>query len=224
MEKGLILITDDEKRIARLVGDFLRDAGFQTLEAFDGEAAFELFCANQNKISLVILDVMMPKSDGWETLKNIRSVAQSEVPVIMLTARGEVEDQLEGFRRGADDYVTKPFSPSVLVARVQSLLKRIKKDGETVIQTGEAKINMQTRVVSACGIEQTLTPKEYDLLAYFLNNKGIALSREKILNAVWNYDYFGDIRTVDTHVKQLRAKLNEGACIQTVRGLGYIYV
>ena len=221
MKNKLILIADDEKRITRLVCDFLNAAGFAVLEAHDGESAFEMFCGNQSKISLVILDVMMPRADGWETLQNIRDAAGSDVPVIMLTARGEVEDQLEGFRRGADDYVTKPFSPSVLVARVQSLLKRSKTD-ETVLQTGETEVNLQTRIVSTFGAEQTLTPKEYDLLMYFVNNKGLALSREKILNAVWSYDYFGDIRTVDTHVKQLRSKLGDG-CIQTVRGVGYIY-
>jgi len=221
MRKPLLLIADDEKRICRLVSDFMRNAGFETISAYDGEEALEIFYENGSKISLVILDVMMPKIDGWEVLRRIRDA--SRVLAVMLTARGEESDQIAAFRAGADDYVTKPFSPSVLVARVESLLRRNNKWGGSAVKFGTITLDTQTRMIDdGDGTETLLTPKEYDLLMYLADNPGIALSREKLLNAVWNYDYFGDVRTVDTHVKQLRAKMGaEAGRIATVRGLGY---
>lgn len=216
-----VMIADDEERMRKLVGDFLKKAGYGVVEAENGKRALEVFHGEED-IDLIILDVMMPVLDGWTVCREIRKT--SEVPVIMLTARGEESDQLFGFELGVNEYVTKPFSPSVLVARVQALLRLLEgTDKETaVIEYNGLQIDQYGRYVSMEGCNLDLSPKEYELLLYFVKNKGIALSREQILNAVWNYDYFGDARTVDTHIKKLRLKLGaKGEYIQTVRGFGY---
>lgn len=213
-----ILVADDEDRIRKLVGDFLTRAGYDVIEAADGGEAVKK-AMDTPAPDLVILDVMMPVMDGWAVLSEIR--AKSSIPVILLTAKGTENDQLSGFRLGADDYITKPFSPSLLVARVEALLKRGGKVNSKRT-CGDITIDEAAHVAYVGGTPLELTPKEYNLLLYFIENKGIALSREKILNGVWNYDYFGDLRTVDTHVKQLRSKLGEtGNRIVTVRGVGY---
>ena len=214
-----ILVADDEDRIRKLVGDFLSRKGYEIIEASDGGEALRLVSETPEP-DLVILDVMMPVLDGWTVLSEIRRI--SNVPVILLTAKSTESDQLGGFRLGADDYITKPFSPSLLVARVEALLKRGGKISETRRVCGDVSIDDVAHVAYVANKPVDLTPKEYNLLLYFIENKGIALSREKILNGVWNYDYFGDLRTVDTHVKQLRSKLGEsGNMIVTVRGVGY---
>ncbi|MBQ9903091.1 MAG: response regulator transcription factor [Clostridia bacterium] len=214
-----ILVADDEDRIRKLVGDFLSRKGYQIIEAADGGEALNI-CNQEPVPDLVILDVMMPVLDGWTVLSQIRN--RSNVPVILLTAKSTESDQLGGFRLGADDYITKPFSPSLLVARVEALLRRGGKIAESRRVCGDVSVDDMAHVAYVGNQAIDLTPKEYNLLLYFLENKGIALSREKILNGVWNYDYFGDLRTVDTHVKQLRSKLGEsGNMIVTVRGVGY---
>lgn len=219
MRNTYVLIVDDEFRIRRLVSDFLKRDNYSVIEAADGEEALDIIFESNQKVDLVILDVMMPKYDGWYVLERIREFLN--LPVIMLTARGDEYDQLKGFKLGADDYVTKPFSPSVLMARVNKLLKRDKKVHEEVI-FGVIKMDLAAREVYINDRKIALTPKEYELLKFFIDNKGIALSRDKILNAVWNYDYFGDLRTVDTHIKQLRAKLGDYSYyISTVRSIGY---
>jgi DNA-binding response OmpR family regulator len=223
MQTFKILIADDEERMRRLVGDFLKKAGFDILEATDGGEALDLFRKNEG-IHLVILDVMMPIFDGWSVCREIRKA--SKTPVIMLTARGDESDQLFGFELGVDDYVTKPFSPSVLVARVQAMLRR-SKEGENLnrlIEHNGLVIDKDGRYVTVNGASIDLSPKEFELLLFFAENEGLALSRDQILNAVWNYDYFGDTRTVDTHIKKLRLKLGvKSDYIQTVRGYGYRY-
>ncbi len=214
-----ILIADDEDRIRKLIADFLSREGFEVLEAADGGQALTM-CTGSQKPDLVILDVMMPVMDGWTVLAELRKVG--DIPVILLTAKSSESDQLGGFRLVADDYVTKPFSPSLLVARVQALLRRKGMLSSHSVQCGNVRIDELAHVAYVGDTALELTPKEYDLLLYFIENKGVALSREKILNGVWNYDYFGDLRTVDTHVKQLRSKLGEsGDMIVTVRGVGY---
>lgn len=216
-----VMIADDEERMRKLVGDFLKKAGYRVIEAENGKRALDVFQEEIN-IDLIILDVMMPVLDGWTVCREIRKT--SRVPVIMLTARGEESDQLFGFDLGANEYVTKPFSPSVLVARVQALLRLIEDsdNDKAVIEYNGLKINQYGHYVSVDGQNIDLSPKEYELLLYFVKNKGIALSRDQILNAVWDYDYFGDARTVDTHIKKLRLKLGgKGEYIQTVRGFGY---
>lgn len=214
-----ILVADDEDRIRKLVGDFLSRSGYEIIEAEDGGEALRLATADPVP-DLIILDVMMPVLDGWTVLSEIRR--QNNVPVILLTAKGTENDQLGGFRLGADDYITKPFSPSLLVARVEALLKRGSRVSENEPICGDISIDEVAHVAYVKGKPLELTPKEYNLLLYFIENRGVALSREKILNGVWNYDYFGDLRTVDTHVKQLRSKLGEaGNMIVTVRGVGY---
>ena len=216
-----ILIADDEERIRRLVSDFLRRDGYTVLQAADGGQAMELIDQKLGSIDLIILDVMMPVYDGWSVLRHIRS-KNTEVPVMMLTARTEENDEVFGFDLGADDYITKPFSPIVLSARVRAIEKRCHQRSEGVYQAGELSVNEIRREVCVAGQTVDLTPKEYELLIYFKNNQNIAVSRENILNAVWGYDYFGDLRTVDTHVKKLRAKLGDcGKMIETVRGFGY---
>lgn len=217
-----ILIADDEERIRRLVSDFLRRDGYTILQAADGGEAMELIDQRLATIDLIILDVMMPVYDGWSVLRHIRSMNQS-VPVMMLTARTEETDEVFGFDLGADDYITKPFSPVVLSARVRAIEKRRSQNNDSgEFICGDLTINEIRREVCVRGRAVDLTPKEYELLIYFKNNQNIAASRENILNAVWGYDYFGDLRTVDTHVKKLRAKLGEcGTMIQTVRGYGY---
>lgn len=213
-----ILIADDEVRIRKLLSDFLRKEGYLVIEAADGEEALEKFTVN--KVHLVILDVMMPKMDGWETLSQIRKL--STVPVIMLTAKTEEHYQLNSFRLGVDDYVPKPFSPGVLMARVAALLRRSGVLNNSKKVYGQLVIDDAARKVTLDGNNVDLTPKEYDMLNFLTSNAGIALSREQILNSVWNFDYFGDLRTVDTHVKQLRSKLGDfGEMICTVRGIGY---
>lgn len=218
-----ILLADDEARIRRLVIDFLKRDGHTVLDAADGEQAIALFDRQPGKFDLVILDVMMPGADGFTVLRHIREAEDARrIPVMMLTARAEDADEVYGLSSGADDYVTKPFSPLVLAARVKTLLERYGREDHATATFGELTIDEMRREVRVGSTPAELTPKEYELLIYFKNNKNIALSRESILNAVWGYDYFGDLRTVDTHVKKLRAKL--GACgerICTVRGYGY---
>ena len=220
MEQIKILVVDDESRMRKLVRDFLERAGFQVLEAGDGMEALDLFYEDQG-ISLIILDVMMPKMDGWEVCREIRK--ESKVPIIMLTARGEERDELNGFELGVDEYISKPFSPKILVARVNALLRRT--SGLSMDQTiaaGGIEIDKAAHFVKIDGNMIDLSFKEFELLTYFIENQGIALSREKILNNVWNYDYFGDARTIDTHVKKLRNKLGDkGEYIRTIWGMGY---
>ena len=219
---AVILIADDEARIRRLVGDFLKRDGHTIVEAADGTQALAIL-ESRSDLSLAILDVMMPGADGFTVLRQLRADERTHaLPVMMLTARAEETDQLFGLEGGADDYVTKPFSPLVLCARVKSLLKRAGAPQKEVATFGSLTIDETRREVRVDGRDAELTPKEYELLIYFKNNRSIALSREKILNAVWGYDYFGDLRTVDTHIKKLRAKLGAcGSMIETVRGYGY---
>ncbi len=220
----VILIADDEARIRRLVSDFLKRDGYAIIEAADGNAAMKILESRRQGLGLAILDVMMPGMDGFEVLRELRKLESDDehLPVMLLTARAEDADQVRGLEGGADDYVTKPFSPVVLAARVRAILKRVGRSTAPVEQFGQLSVNEQRREVLVSGVPVDLTPKEYELLVYFKNNRAIALSRESILNAVWGYDYFGDLRTVDTHVKKLRAKLGEcGSMIETVRGYGY---
>ena len=220
MNELKILVVDDESRMRKLVKDFLTRAGYQVLEAQDGEEAVDTFYSTKG-INLLVLDVMMPKMDGWEVVKEIRKV--SKVPIIMLTAKGEGRDELQGFDLGVDEYISKPFSPKILVARVEAILRRTNSAaGEDVLEEGGIKIDKTAHIVTIDGKAIDLSFKEFELLTYFLENKGIALSREKILNNVWNYDYFGDARTIDTHVKKLRSKMGEkGDLIKTIWGMGY---
>lgn len=219
MEKIKILVVDDEERMQKLLSDFLKMKDYEVLLAGNGEEAIDLFF-KEKSIALIILDVMMPKMDGWTALKTIRE--HSKVPVIMLTARSEENDELKGFDYGADEYISKPFSPKILVARVEALLRRSGVQKEELLEVGGIVIDEAAHSVSVDGKPIELSFKEYELLQYFVENKGIALSREKILNNVWNYDYFGDARTIDTHVKKLRAKLmDKGEYIKTVWGMGY---
>lgn len=220
MEKRKILVVDDESRMRKLVRDFLTKQGFEVLEAGDGEAALDIFYADKD-IALLILDVMMPKMDGWQVCREIRS--HSKVPIIMLTARGDERDELLGFGLGVDEYISKPFSPKILVARVEAILRRTSQtDADGVLRAGGVEINKVSHIASIDGEPMELSYKEFELLAYFMENQGIALSREKILNSVWNYDYFGDARTIDTHVKKLRSKMGEkGEYIKTIWGMGY---
>ena len=214
-----ILVVDDESRMRKLVKDFLQREGYSVLEAGDGMEAVDIFY--EQKIDLVILDVMMPRMDGWQTCREIRR--DSTVPIIMLTARSEERDELQGFELGVDEYISKPFSPKILVARVGALLKRIYgTDAEEKMEAGGIELDKAAHQVQVDGKSIDLSYKEFELLTYFLENQGIALSREKILNNVWNYDYFGDARTIDTHVKKLRNKLGDkGNYIKTIWGMGY---
>lgn len=219
MDAVKILVVDDEARMRKLVKDFLSIKGYRVMEAENGEDAVEKFMANRD-IKLILLDVMMPKMDGWETLRIIRET--SNVPIIMLTARSEERDELQGFSLGVDEYITKPFSPKILVARVEAILRRSFGAEEEKIEMGGIVIDKAAHEVSIDGKIVELSYKEFELLNYFMENKGIALSREKILNNVWNYDYFGDARTIDTHVKKLRAKMGtKGEYIKTIWGMGY---
>lgn len=220
MNKLKILVVDDESRMRKLVKDFLVKQNYEVMEAGDGSEALDIFFANQD-IALIILDVMMPKMDGWQVCREIRNY--SKVPIIMLTARTDERDELQGFELGVDEYIAKPFSPKILVARVEAILRRTNQivDNE-VLEYGGITIDKAAHVVTIDGKSIDLSFKEFELLTYFIENKGIALSREKILNSVWNYDYFGDARTIDTHVKKLRSKLGEkGDLIKTVWGMGY---
>ena len=219
MDTLKILVVDDEARMRKLVKDFLTNKGFAVIEAGDGEEAVDVFFA-QKDIALVLLDVMMPKMDGWEVLRTIRKYSQ--VPVIMLTARSEERDELQGFSLGVDEYISKPFSPKILVARVEAILRRSNAVSSDLIEIGGIRIDKAAHQVTIDGQNIDLSYKEFELLTYFVENQGIALSREKILNNVWNYDYFGDARTIDTHVKKLRSKMGEkGDYIRTIWGMGY---
>lgn len=219
MEALKILVVDDEPRMRKLVKDFLTIKGFQVIEAEDGEQAIDIFFEEKD-IALILLDVMMPKMDGWEVLKTIRQYSQ--IPILMLTARGEEQDELQGFKLGADEYISKPFSPKILVARVEAILRRSSQGSKDVIEIGGIRIDKSAHLVEIDGVPVDLSYKEFELMTYFAENQGIALSREKILNNVWNYDYFGDARTIDTHVKKLRSKLGEkGEYIKTIWGMGY---
>ena len=220
MQDIKIMVVDDESRMRKLVRDFLTREGYKVIEAGDGEEAVDLFYANRD-VALIILDVMMPKMDGWQTCREIR--AESKVPIIMLTAKGDEQDELRGFELGVDEYISKPFSPKILVARVEAILRRSgKAEAEEMLSAGGIEINKTAHEVSVDGKKIELSFKEFELLSYFLENQGIALSREKILNHVWNYDYFGDARTIDTHVKKLRSKLGDkGDLIHTIWGMGY---
>lgn len=220
MERIKILVVDDESRMRKLVKDFLTKSNYDVIEAGDGTEALDIFY-NTKDISLIILDVMMPKLDGWQVCKEIRET--SKVPIIMLTAKSDERDELQGFKLGVDEYVTKPFSPKILVARVEAILRRTNNITEdTILEAGGIKINKSAHMVTIDGESIDLSYKEFELLSYFLENQGIALSREKILNNVWNYDYFGDARTIDTHVKKLRSKMGEkGDLIKTIWGMGY---
>ena len=220
MNKHKILVVDDESRMRKLVKDFLTKSGYIVLEAENGNDALDLFYKDK-EIALLILDVMMPGMDGWEVCREIREV--SKVPIVMLTAKGEEEDELLGYKLGVDEYITKPFSPKILVARVEAVLRRMGiNDKENIIKIGEIILDKTAHSVVIDGNNVELSYKEFELLTYFMENKGIALSREKILNSVWNYDYFGDARTIDTHVKKLRSKMgNQGKNIHTIWGMGY---
>ena len=220
MERLKILVVDDESRMRKLVRDFLTKSNYDVVEAGDGVQAVDIFFG-QNDIALVILDVMMPKMDGWQVCKEIREY--SKVPIIMLTAKSDERDELLGFELGVDEYISKPFSPKILVARVEAILRRTSQaSSEEVIEAGGILVNKAAHSVTVDGQPVELSYKEFELLTYFLENKGIALSREKILNSVWNYDYFGDARTIDTHVKKLRSKMGgKGDMIKTIWGMGY---
>ena len=220
MEKMKILVVDDESRMRKLVKDFLTRAGYQVLEAGDGMEAMDLFYEDKD-IALIILDVMMPKMDGWQVCREVRE--HSKVPIIMLTARSEERDELQGFELGVDEYISKPFSPKILVARVGAILRRTNgTDMSDILDAGGIKIDKAAHSVMIDDKPIDLSYKEFELLTNFVENQGIALSREKILNNVWNYDYFGDARTIDTHVKKLRSKLGDkGEYIKTIWGMGY---
>lgn len=219
MDRLKILVVDDESRMRKLVRDFLVKNNYDVMEAGDGEAALDLFYAHRD-IALIVLDVMMPKMDGWEVCRTIRKYSQ--VPIIMLTARGEEQDELQGFSLGVDEYISKPFSPKILVARVEAILRRSSTMSQEVIDVGGIHIDKSAHQVLVDGKNVDLSYKEFELITYFAENQGIALSREKILNNVWNYDYFGDARTIDTHVKKLRSKLGDkGDYIKTIWGMGY---
>ena len=220
MENPKILVVDDESRMRKLVRDFLEKKGFVVMEAGDGEEAMDIFYEEKD-IALIILDVMMPKMDGWEVCREIRK--NSKVPIIMLTARSDERDELLGFDLGVDEYISKPFSPKILVARVEAILRRTGQgSAEDVLSAGGIVIDKAAHLATVDGKTMDLSFKEFELLTYFLENEGIALSREKILNSVWNYDYFGDARTIDTHVKKLRSKMGDkGEYIKTVWGMGY---
>ena len=220
MVNNCILVVDDEARMRKLIRDFLAAKGFSILEAEDGEKALEVFEENKNKITLILLDVMMPKLDGWSVLRQIRQ--ESKVPIIMLTARGEEQDELFGFELGVDEYISKPFSPKILVATVEAILKRTNQDTKEVKEYGGIEIDKEGRTVKVDGKVVELSLREYELLTYLVENQNIALSRDKILNNVWNYDYYGDSRTIDSHIKKIRHKLGKkGKYIQTMRGVGY---
>ena len=220
MEGTHILVVDDESRMRKLLRDFLSAKGYQILEAEDGEKAIEVFEENKNKVKLILLDVMMPKLDGWSVLRKIRQ--DSNVPVIMLTARGEEQDELFGFELGVDEYISKPFSPKILVARIKAILNRTQAKESQTKDYGGIVIDTEGRTVSVDGKPIELSLREYELLKYLLDNENVALSRDKILNNVWNYDYYGDSRTIDSHIKKIRHKLGKrGKYIKTMRGVGY---
>lgn len=220
MDKLKILVVDDESRMRKLVRDFLVKSNYDVLEAGDGEEALDIFFQHKD-IALIVLDVMMPKLDGWQVCREVRTY--SKVPIIMLTARADEHDELQGFQIGVDEYISKPFSPKILVARIEAILRRTSQlDAAELLSCGGIQMDKAAHQVLIDGKPVDLSFKEFELLAYFLENRGIALSREKILNNVWNYDYFGDARTIDTHVKKLRSKMGEkGELIKTIWGMGY---
>lgn len=219
MEQLKILVVDDEQRMRKLVKDFLTRQGYDVIEASNGEEAVDIFYENKD-IALIILDVMMPKMDGWQVCREIRHYSQ--VPIIMLTAKADEKDELLGFEIGVDEYISKPFSPKILVARVEAILRRSNALDESVIEAGGITLNQAAHEVKVDGKVIELSFKEFELLTYFVINRGVALSRERILNNVWNYDYFGDARTIDTHVKKLRSKMGDkGEYIKTIWGMGY---
>jgi len=221
VSKAKILVVDDESRMRKLVRDFLKRADFDVMEAENGEQAVDIFYANKD-IALILLDVMMPKMDGWAVCKEIRAV--SAVPIIMLTAKADEKDELKGFELGVDEYIVKPFSPKILVARVEAVLRRSNSSeaDDNILEYNGIRMDKVAHIVTIDGKPVDLSYKEFELLGYFMENKGVALSREVILNHVWNYDYFGDARTIDTHVKKLRSKMGDyGEHIQTIWGLGY---
>ena len=214
-----ILVVDDESRMRKLVKDFLNRAGYQVLEAGDGEEAVDV-CFSTKGIDLLVLDVMMPRMDGWEVVREIRKV--SEVPIIMLTAKDQENDELQGFDLGVDEYISKPFSPKILVARIEAILRRTRQQDGEVLKAGGIVLDEAAHMVTINDKSIDLSFKEFELLSYFMKNEGRALTRENILNQVWNYDYFGDARTIDTHVKKLRNKMgSKGAYIRTIWGMGY---
>ena len=216
-----ILVVDDESRMRKLIKDFLKQKDFNILEAEDGEVALKVYNENKDKINLILLDVMMPKLDGWSVLRQIRQENKS-IPIVMLTARTEEQDELFGFELGVDEYISKPFSPKILVARVEAILKRTTKEEKKLKDYDGIVIDNEGRTVSVDGKTIELSFREYELLKYLLDNENIALSRDKILNTVWNYDYYGDSRTIDSHIKKIRHKLGKkGKHIQTIRGIGY---
>lgn len=216
-----ILVVDDEQRMRKLVKDFLKQKNYHIIEAEDGEKALHLFQENKNRISLILLDVMMPKLDGWSVLRQIRQINKT-IPIIMLTARAEEQDELFGFELGVDEYITKPFSPKILVARVEVILKRANPTKKELKSHDGIVIDDDARTVTVDGKNVELSFREYELLKYLIENENIALSRDKILNTVWNYDYYGDSRTIDSHIKKIRHKLGKkGKYIQTIRGIGY---
>ncbi|MBP3802117.1 MAG: response regulator transcription factor [Clostridia bacterium] len=220
MAEQYILIVDDEERMRKIVKDFLVAKGFNILEAEDGEKALEVFKENKDKVQLILLDVMMPKLDGWSVLRQIRQ--ESQVPIIMLTARGEEQDELFGFELGVDEYISKPFSPKILVARVEAILRRTTEQEDKSTDYGGIEVDKNGRTVKVDGKLIELSLREYELLIYLIENENVALSRDKILNNVWNYDYYGDSRTIDSHVKKIRHKLGKrGKYIKTMRGIGY---
>ena len=220
MNNITILVVDDESRMRKLIKDFLAVKGYKILEAADGEKALEVFEAEKDKISLILLDVMMPKLDGWSVLRQIRQA--SKVPIIMLTARGEEQDELFGFELGVDEYISKPFSPKILVARVEAIINRVYGNTKEIKDYGGITIDTEGRTVKVEDKVVELSLREYELLKYLVDNENIALSRDKILNNVWNYDYYGDSRTIDSHIKKIRHKLGKkGKYIKTMRGVGY---
>ena len=220
MSDNCILIVDDELRMRKLIKDFLIASGFSILEAEDGEQALEVFEKEKNRINLILLDVMMPKLDGWSVLRQIRQ--ESKVPIIMLTARGEEQDELFGFELGVDEYISKPFSPKILVERVEAILKRVNQSQKEIKEYDGIEVDKEGRTIKVDGKQIELSLREYELLTYLLDNENIALSRDKILNNVWNYDYYGDSRTIDSHIKKIRHKLGKkGKYIKTIRGIGY---
>lgn len=221
MKNCNILVVDDEERMRMLIKDFLEQKGYKIIQAKDGEEALDIFNQMKEDISLILLDVMMPKLDGWSVLRQLRQTSQ--VPIIMLTARGEEQDELFGFELGVDEYIAKPFSPKILVARVEAILRRGQSEQkEQNADMGGIEIDDKARTVTVDGKLIDMSLREYELLKYLLDNNGIALSRDKILNNVWNYDYYGDSRTIDSHIKKIRHKLGKkGKYIKTIRGIGY---
>lgn len=221
MNNVTVLVVDDESRMRKLIKDFLVQKDYNILEAEDGEKALKLYEENKEKINLILLDVMMPKLDGWSVLRQIRQ-SNKALPIVMLTARAEEQDELFGFELGVDEYITKPFSPKILVARVEAILKRTKPESKELKSYDGIVIDNEGRTVTVDGKQVELSFREYELLKYLLDNENIALSRDKILNTVWNYDYYGDSRTIDSHIKKIRHKLGKkGKHIQTIRGIGY---